>query len=401
MIIYLDNAATTPVNPIVLKTMLPYFSKLYGNPSEFHYLGRQSKIASEKARDKIAKFLNCSTKEIFFTSGATESINLSIKGLIESVSYEFKDGQKPHILTSSIEHKAVLETVEHLRRNNQAEVSYLPVNSQGLVNIGDIRKLINKNTVLISIMYVNNETGTVEPIQTIGKFIRELNNSKKHRKIFFHTDATQATGYFDCNVKDLEVDMLSLSGHKIYAPKGIGVLYKKSTVPITRQLDGGGQESSIRASTENLASIVGLGKAIEIASRNRSKEFKRLTILRNHLIRMVLKIPKTQLTGHPTKRAPHIASFVINNVEGEAMVMHLSNKGIYASSGSACTASDLKSSHVLSAMGIPPETSHGSLRFSLGDKTTLMDLKITVKELKTIVKSLREISPGLEGLYNE
>jgi cysteine desulfurase len=396
MSIYLDNAATTPVDPEVLKTMMPYFSKIYGNASEFHHLGRESKIGLETARQIVSKFLSADSKEIIFVSGATESINLALKGLIENLNdYPSKD-QLPHIITTSIEHKAVIETCKHLERCNQAEVTYLPVDKNGMIDISTLKKAIKVNTRLVSVMYANNEVGTVEPIHQIGNLLSKLNKQRKN-KIYFHTDATQALGYLNCDVTYLGVDLLSFTGHKIYAPKGIGVLYKRKNVSINRQMDGGAQESNKRASTENVASIVGVGKAIELISKNKELETLRLEKLRNKLISQILKIPHTKLTGHKTKRVPHIASFVIDDIEGEAIVIHLSNKKIYASSGSACTAADLSASHVLTAMGIPPEVSHGSLRLSLGRHTTLNDIDTLTKELKLIVKNLRLISPQLEG----
>lgn len=392
--IYLDNAATTRVDPEVLKVMLPYFQKKYGNASEFHRLGMEARLAIEEVRGEIAMFLGGKPSEIIFTSSATESINLALKGLIESLSFEFKKGETPHIITSKIEHKAVLETCKHLEKSMKADITYLDVDKQGRIDLESLQKAIKPQTVLVSIMYANNEVGTIEPIAKIGKILKKLNN-KRIRKIFFHTDATQAMGYLNCNVDYLAVDMLSFTGHKINAPKGIGALYLREGSSIIRQLDGGSQEGRMRAGTENTPYIVGLGKAIEIVKENRIERTKKIGLLRDRLIKGVLKIPSVSLTGHPIQRLPHIASFLVGEVEGEAMVLALSELGIIASTGSACTSSDLAPSHVLSAMGIPPEQSHGSLRFSLGGKTKKEDIDYVIDQLPAVIERLREMAPKL------
>lgn len=388
--IYLDNAATTPVDPTVFQAMKPFFSQKFGNASEAHKWGTAAREAIEKSRSTLAQFLGAKPKEIIFTSGATESINLSHKGLIEG----FK---KPHIITSHIEHKAVLETLKHLENLGLAEVTYLPVDKFGLVKVSDVEKAIKPNTVLVSIIYVNNEVGTIEPISQIGKLLKKLNTQRtvNHKPItYFHTDATQAIQYLNCNVDDLGVDLLSLTGHKFYAPKGIGALFVRSGTPLIRQQDGGSQERNLRAGTENVPFIVGMGKAIEMVAKNKASHFQQTSKLRDELINHLTKIPGVVLTGHPTTRAPHIASFLIDGVEGEALELLLSDKGIAVSTGSACTSSDLAPSHVLSAMGFPPERSHGSLRISLGKDTTEDDINYITSVLPGIINKLRLMAPS-------
>ena len=400
--VYLDNAATTAVDPQVFQAMKPFFSKKYGNASEPHFWGQEARKAIDKARDQAASFLGCKSGEIVFTSCATESINLAHKGLLEALLQEFSNSKsqfskKLHVITSSVEHKAVLESCRHLEKSGMAEVSYLPVDKFGMVKVADVEKAITPETILVSMMYVNNEVGTVEPIKEIGKLIKKINVSRitsRLSPIFFHTDATQAVQYLDCNVDKLGVDLLSLTGHKIYAPKGIGFLYQKKGTPLIRQQDGGGQKFRLRAGTENVPYIVALGQAIEKCSNvQNSKCSKKIEKLRDKLITNVLKIPGTKLTGHPTQRAPHIASFVIEGTEGEAILLHLSDKGIAASSGSACTSGLLQPSHVLTAMGIPAQWSHGSLRFSLGKDNTKQDIEYVAEILPVIIKKLRKMAP--------
>jgi len=389
--IYLDHAATTPVSPEVLTTMQPYFSLHYGNPSEPHQWGQQARAAIDEAREKVAQFLGAKPQEIIFTSGATEAINLAHKGLIENIKY-------PHIITSSIEHKAVLETCKHLEKLGMAEVTYLPVDKDGLVKVEDVEKSIKPETVLVSLMYVNNEVGTIQPIAEIGKLIQKINVSRltSHLlRIFFHTDATQAIQYLDCQVAKLGVDLLSLSGHKFYAPKGVGVLYFKKGTPIVRQQDGGGQEYRLRAGTENVPYIVALGKAIEQISNFQFPISNKIKKLRDRLIDGVLKIPKVKLVGDSKKNSPHIASFLVEGVEGEAMMLLLSDRGVAASSGSACTSGLLEPSHVLLAMGYQPQQAHGSLRFSLGKENTQEEIDEVVQVLPGIIRQLRRMAPKL------
>jgi len=394
--IYLDNAATTPVSPEILAAMEPYFTNKFGNASEPHFWGQEARKAIDEAREKIANFLGAKPKEIIFTSCATESINLAHKGLVESIKYKVSSIKCPHIITSSVEHKAVLETCKHLEKIGWAKVTYLPVDKYGIVDIKDIEQAIRPETVLVSIMYVNNEVGTIEPIEEIGRLIKEINVSRVARHlspVYFHTDATQAIQYLDCNVDGLGIDLLSFSGHKLYAPKGIGALYIRSGVPIVRQQDGGGQEYNLRAGTENVPYIVALGKAIELVEQNKVHSTKCIEKLKSKLIEGVLKISGVKLVGHPQKQVPHIATFIVEGAEGEAMLLLLSDKGIAASSGSACTSGLLKPSHVLTAMGYKPQEAHGSLRFSLGKDTTLKEIDYVVKVLPEVIKKLRKMAP--------
>lgn len=391
--VYLDYAATTPTSSQVFKKMQPFFTKNFGNPSEIHKWGCLASEGIKKARNQISKVLNCKTTEIIFTSCATESINLAHKGLIEAlITHNRSNNHKiPNIITSQIEHKAVLETCQHLERLGWATVTYLPVDKYGLVSVDDVEKALTPQTVLISLIFVNNEVGTIQPIAEISKLLKSL----KLPKIFFHTDATQALPYFDCDVEKLGVDLLSFTGHKIYAPKGIGGLFIKSGTPITRQQDGGSQENNLRAGTESVLLIVGLGEAVELVSKNRVKEFNRLKTLQTSLISQITQIPGIKLTGHPEKRSPHIASFIVEDVEGEAMMLLLSDLGVAVSTGSACNSQQLTSSHVLSAMGVPAEESHGSLRVSLGKDTTQEDIDYASASIKKVVTKLRAMAPTI------
>lgn len=381
---YLDYAATTPVDSRVFEAMKPYFIQGFGNASEIHRWGRIAKLAIEETRKKIAKTIGAQAKEIIFTSCATESINLCHKGVLEAV-------PNSHLITSSVEHKAGIESAKHLEKQG-FRVTFLPVDKYGMVKVSDIEKAIRPETVLVSVMYVNNEVGTIEPIEEIGQLIRTYN--KQHiTKIYFHTDAVQAFQYLDCKVDKLGVDLLSLTGHKFYAPKGIGALYIRQGTPIVRQQDGGGQEFGLRSGTENVPYIVGLGKAAELVIGNQPSVVKKISKMRDKLIKGVLKIPGVELTGHSVKRAPHIASFIIKGAEGEAILLLLDEYGVAASSGSACTTGSLEPSHVLTAMGFKPEESHGSLRFSLGKDTTEEEIDYVIKVLPEIVEKLRKMAP--------
>lgn len=394
-IIYLDHAATTPVDKSVLKIMKPYLENDYGNPSEPHLMGMKARGAIEDSRMIISEFLNSDPLEIIFTSCATESINLSHKGLIDALGNNHE--KKVHIITSKIEHKAVLESCRHLQQNGLAEVTCVPVDKCGRVNINNLKKSIQENTILVSIMYVNNEVGTIEPVPEIGKFLKKINIKRQQKKlprIYFHTDATQAIPYLNCDVDFLGVDLLSFSGHKINAPKGIGALYIKKGTPIFRQQDGGSQEFNFRSGTENVAFIAGLGEAIKNVSKNKHS-LKKIKSLRDDLIFHILKISGTSLTGDPKIRSPHIASFIIEELEGEALVLRLSDKGIMASSGSACTSNSLDPSHVLTAMEISPILAHGSIRFSLGKENTEEEIKYLVKILPGEIDKLRKMAPKL------
>jgi len=352
-----------------------------------HSFGREARKAVEEARIKVAGFFNCPPEEIFFTSGATESNNWVIKGVVKA--YRQKNNIKPHIITSAIEHHCVLEACQSIEKEGAAEVTYLNPDSRGIISAESVKKAIKKNTILVSIMYVNNEIGTKEPIEEIGKALGE--------KVLFHTDATQAVSYFDCDVKKLGVDFLSMSGHKIYGPKGVGVLYLKKGSLISRIQEGGAQEGEMRAGTHNVPGIVGLAKALELIKKD-----KKILQLRNHLISRVLKeIPLSRLNGSLEKRSPNNANFTFNNIEGESLVMLLDREGIASSTGSACSSRSLEPSHVLLAIGLRPEEAHGSLRLTLGKDTTGKDIDFTVEKIKKAVAKLREISGNVLEEYEQ
>jgi len=378
--IYLDYAATTPVDERVLQEMMDYFTKIYGNPSSFHNKGMEAKNAVDNARDRIAKILNCSSKEVIFTSGGTESINFALKG----IAFANKE-RGNHIITSRIEHHATLNVCRYLEKKG-FEITYLDVDKDGIINPIDVEKSITDKTILISIMYANNEIGVIEPIEEIGKIARR-------KGIYFHTDACQAAGFLELDVNKLGVDLLNLNGSKIYGPKGIGLLYIKRGVEIEPFVHGGGQEFGIRSGTENVPSIIGLAKALELTHEEMQKNNLKLINLRDFFIKKLLKIPKSRLNGHHEKRLPNNVNISFLDVEGEAMLLHLNEKGIYASTGSACASQSLETSHVLRAIGLPYEASHGSLRFTLGNKTTISDIENVLSILPNIIETLRNISP--------
>ena len=394
--IYLDYAATTPVDERVVKEMQPYFSEKFGNPMSIHSFGQEALEAVDKARAQVAEFLGCSAKEIVFTSGATESNNLAIKGVLRSYYSQLKERKNnPHIITTQFEHHCVLDTckgIESIGKEGGAEVTYLPVNKDGVVKIEDVRKAIKENTILISIMYVNNEIGTVQPIAKIGELIKSQNLNRKSR-ILFHTDAVQAINYFDCNVDKLGVDLLSFSGHKIYGPKGVGVLYIRKGTPIKRIQDGGDQEHKLRSGTHNVSGIVGIGKAVELIKSEKSKVKSQVTKLRDYLIKRVLEeIPGAYLNGSKIKRSPNNANFRFDDIEGEGLVLSLDFEGIASSTGSACSSGTLDPSHVLMALGLSHEQAHGSLRLTLGKFTTKEEIDYTIDRMKKAIKRLRKIS---------
>jgi cysteine desulfurase len=389
--VYLDHAATTPVDPEVMKEMLPYFSEKFGNPMSIHSFGQEAIEATNKARKQTADFLNCDPSEIIFTSGATESNNLAIKGVIKNYFYKAKQAGKPHIITTAFEHHCVLNTIEFLEKSGQAEVTYLPVYEDGIIKVEDLKNAIKPNTILVSIIYVNNEIGTVQPIEEIGKLLSDKKQETSN-KIIFHVDATQAFNYFDCDVQKLGIDLLSLSAHKIYGPKGVGALYVRKGTKISRIQDGGDQEFGMRAGTHNVPGIVGLGKAIELVNSQRST-VKGILDLRNYLIERVLKeIPDSYINGSKEKRSPNNANFRFENVEGESITLMLNQEGIAAATGSACSSGTLEPSHVLMAIGLKPEKAHGSLRLTLGKNTTKEEIDYTVEKLKEIIEKLRKIS---------
>jgi cysteine desulfurase len=382
--IYFDNSATTRTDKQVLDAMVPYTMEFYGNPSSLHTPGRDSKAGMDNARAQVAKLLGADPNEIIFTSGGTESDNLALKG------YAWANRSKgKHIITSKIEHHAILATCEYLQKNG-FEVTYLPVDSYGMVSTSDFEKAIRPDTLLASIMFANNEIGTIEPIQELGAIA-------KKKGIAFHTDAVQAAGHLPINVKADNIDMLSLSAHKFYGPKGVGALYVRKGVKLEPLLHGGGHERGLRSSTENVCGIVGLGKAAEMAMRDMPEEGKRLTKLRDMMIENVLKnIPHSHLNGHPTKRLPSNAHFRFDFIEGESLLLQLDMYGIAVSTGSACSTKSLQPSHVLIALGLRPEETHGSLRISMGKDNTEEDVKYFLETLPKVVDNLRAMSP-----YNE
>jgi len=390
--IYLDNAATTPLDPRVLKAMLPFLKEEYGNPSSLHSLGQRSREAIEKSREIIANFIKAKTDEIFFTSGGTESNNFAIKGVAFA---NEKFGK--HIITSKIEHHAVLEPCHWLEKNG-FKVSYLDVDKNGLINVNQVEKTITDETILVSIMHANNEIGTIEPIIEIGNLIKKVREERKERNIktpiYFHTDAVQTFGHLPINVNELNVDLLSASAHKLYGPKGTGLLYIKKGVKIEPLIHGGGHEKGLRSGTENTAGIIGFAKAVEIAKKEMDKEYQRLTKFRDLLIEEIFKkIDGVSLNGDRYLRLPNNINISVKGVEGEAMVLYLDKKGIACSTGSACSSHSLEPSHVLLAIGKSPEEAHSSLRITLGRFTKEKDLKIFIQALTETINYLRKISP--------
>ncbi len=383
--IYLDYAATTPISEKVAKAMQPWFTEKFGNPLSLHQEGEEAQEAIQEARKKVARFLQCSPEEIIFTSGATESNNTAIKGVLKYHRYKEKNPFLPHLITTAFEHNSVLKVFQEIEKKKLAEVTYLPVYREGIVKADDVKKAIKENTILVSIMYVNNEIGTIQPIAEIGEIIQEC---QKKQKIYFHTDAVQALNYLDCRVDKLKVDLLSLSGHKIYGPKGIGALYFKKGTKLEPILEGGGQENGWRSGTHNVPGIVGLGAAIEDIKPQ--PEIKKM---RDYLIKKILQeIPQSHLNGSADCRVDNNINIRFDGVEGESLVLLLNAAGISAGTGSACSSHSLKPSHVLLALGLKPEETHGSLRFTLGKGLTFADLDYTAQELKKIVLRLRQIS---------
>ncbi|NLW40636.1 MAG: cysteine desulfurase NifS [Tissierellia bacterium] len=384
--VYMDNSATTPVKEEVLKEMLPYFTSKYGNPSSVYSLGNESKNAIEIAREKVAKALNAKPNEIFFTAGGSEADNWAIKG----VAYANK-GKGNHIITSKIEHHGILHTCKYLEKHG-FNVTYLDVDEYGLVDLQQLEEAITDDTILITIMFANNEIGTIQPIKEIGKIAKD-------KGVLFHTDAVQAVGHVKIDVDDLNIDLLSLSAHKFYGPKGVGALYVRRGVKIDPLISGGGQEGNRRAGTENVPGIVGMGKAIELAYEDLEEKNARLIKLRDSLIQKIFdNIDYVRLNGHPTKRLPGNVNVCFEFIEGESLLLSLDMEGIAASSGSACTSGTLEPSHVLLAIGLPHEIAHGSLRLSLGDFNTEEEVDYVVEKLVEIVARLRAMSPLYEDV---
>ncbi len=387
--IYLDNAATTATEPAVFEAMKPYFEEYYGNAASIYRFAGKSTMAIDRSRQTVADFLGAKPGEIYFTGGGSESDNWALK----ATAFAGRDKGK-HIITSKIEHHAVLHTCEFLEKNG-FEVTYLDVDENGVVHPEELEKAIRPDTILISIMFANNEIGTIEPIREIGKIAHE-------HGIIFHTDAVQAYGHLPIRVDEMNIDILSASGHKIGGPKGVGIMYLRDTVRIGAFIHGGAQERGRRAGTHNTPGIVGFGKATEIAEDRMAVNIRKETELRDYLIRRVLEeIPYTRLNGHRTNRLPNNANFSFRFVEGESLLILLDQKGICASSGSACTSGSLDPSHVLLAIGLPHEIAHGSLRLTLSAETTKEEIDYVVEELKAMIERLRSMSPLYEDFVKE
>ena len=383
--IYLDNAATTKLAPEALEAMTPYLTEIYGNPSSPHYFGQQVAAALDKARQQVAKAINAEPGEIIFMSGGTEADNTAIRGIAERYS---KKGR--HIITTAVEHHAVLHTCQLLEKQGY-EVTYLPVDEYGMVTVEQVRDAMRDDTVLVTVMFANNEVGTIMPIAEIGALCRE-------RKVFFHTDAVQAVGHLPIDVKAMNIDMLSMSGHKFHGPKGVGALYVRKGIVLPSLIAGGAQERNRRAGTENVPGIVGMGRAIELACQDIEEKGRRMAILRDKLITELPKrIPEIKLNGHPTMRLPNNVNFSIKYIEGESILLMLDLNGIAASSGSACTSGSLAPSHVLLAMGLTHEVAHGSVRMTLSEETTEEDIDYVLEVLPKVAQRLRSMSPLYKG----
>lgn len=384
--IYMDNAATTPVRDEVLTALLPYFQEYYGNASSVYGIAKESKKALEKARQQVAAAIGAgSADEIYFTAGGSESDNMALRGVAEAL---LQKGN--HMITTQIEHHAILHTGEYLEKHGY-EVTYLPVDAEGKISMAELEKSIRPETILISVMFANNEIGTIQPIAEIGKLAHE-------RGILFHTDAVQAVGHVPIDVNAMNIDLLSMSGHKVGAPKGVGALYIRKGVPMIPLIFGGAQEKRKRAGTENIPGIVGLGEAVTLAVGDMEEEAKRLVKLRDKMISGILeRIPDSKLNGHPTDRLPGNCNISFSYIEGESMLLLLDAMGIAASSGSACTSGSLDPSHVLMAIGLPHEIAHGSLRLTLDRLNTEAEVDLILEKLPGVVQRLRDMSPLYEG----
>lgn len=381
-VVYMDYSATTYTKDEVLKEMLPYFTQYFGNPSSTYGLARETTKAIDTARERVAKALNCDRSEVYFTGGGSEADNWALKGVA------FANAKKgKHIITTRIEHHAVLHTCEYLQKLG-FEITYLDVDKEGLIDVEELKKAIRKDTILVSVMFANNEIGTIEPIKEIGKVCKE-------NGVLFHTDAVQAIGHIEIDVKEMNIDLLSLAAHKFYGPKGIGALYIRRGVRIDNLIHGGAQERNRRAGTENIASIVGLGKAIEMATTDIEEKTKRLNALRDKLIDGLLeKVPYTRLNGPRYEgRLNNNVNICFNFIEGEGILLWLDEAGICASSGSACTSGSLDPSHVLLSIGLPHEVAHGSLRLTIGDGTTEEEVDYVLEQVPPIIERLRSMSP--------
>ena len=388
--IYLDNAATTKTAPEVVEAMLPYFTEFYGNASTVYDFAANSKAAIAKGRQQIADVIGAKKEEIYFTAGGSESDNWALKATFEA--YKNKGN---HIITTKIEHHAILHTCEYLEKERGAKVTYLDVDENGFIDLDELQKAITPETILISVMAANNEIGTLEPLKEIGQIAHE-------HGILFHTDAVQAFGQIPINVDEFNIDMLSSSGHKINGPKGIGILYVRNGVKIESFVHGGAQERGKRAGTHNTPGIVGFGRATTLAKEKMEERTKKEVELRDYLIKRVLdEVPYTKLNGDKVKRLPNNVNFSFQFIEGESLLIMLDQKGICASSGSACTSGSLDPSHVLLAIGLPHEIAHGSLRLTLSDETTKEEIDYTVEAIKTVVERLRSMSPLYEDFVKK
>jgi len=380
--VYMDYAATTPIKKEVAEAMMPYLNEEFGNPSSIHSFGRSVKKAVDEARTTVARAINASPEEIFFTGSGSESDNMAIKG----IAFAYRD-KGNHIITSKIEHHAVLHACEYLEKYHGFEVTYLDVDSDGIIRIEDLKNAIRDNTILITIMYANNEIGAIQPVNEIAGIAKE-------KGVFFHTDAVQALGNVKIDVKELGADLMAITAHKIYGPKGIGALYMRKGIKLHPIIHGGAQERKKRAGTENVAGIVAFAKAIELATKDIDAHISKTEKLRDKLIGSVLeRIPHTMLNGHPKKRLPGNTNFCFKFIEGEAILLSLDIAGIAASSGSACSSGSLDPSHVLMALGLPHEIAHGSLRLTIGDMTTEDDIDYVIDHLEKTVERLRGMSP--------
>ncbi len=387
--IYMDNSATSPVKEEVFNAMVPYLKEEFGNPSTFYSLGRSAKKAVETAREHVAQLINADVKEITFTSGGTESDNMAIKG----IAYKLEDKGK-HIITTEIEHPAVLRTCEYLESKG-FEVTYLPVQENGIIDINDLKGAIREDTILISVMHANNEIGTIQPIEEVGAIAKE-------NGITFHVDAVQSVGKIPVDVKKANIDLLSISSHKIYGPKGVGAIFIRKGVRLETLIHGGGQENSLRSGTENVPGIVGFGKAAELAYKDLDKNIEYLKEIRDNLIEQVLeKVPESYLNGDRDQRLPNNASFRFAAIEGEGLILRLDAKGINGATGSACSSKNLKASYVLSALGLEDAEIHGSLRLSLGTENTLEDVDVVSDAIAEVVGGLRQMSPLWDNEKNE
>lgn len=384
-VIYMDHAAATPLDPRVFKVMEPYFKTFYGNPSSIYEFAQKSRHAVEDSRKKTADILDVKEKEIFFTSGGTESNNFLIFGIADA----HKD-QGKHIVTISIEHDSILKPLEHLEKNG-FEITRVKVQKNGIVKTEDVLAAIRKDTILVTVMYANNEIGTIQPIAEIGMAIKEIRD--KGRYPIFHTDACQAASYLDLNTKKLNVDSMTLNGGKIYGPKGVGVLFLKENISITPQIWGGGQERRLRSGTENVPVIVGFAEALTIVTQNREEESKRLVPLRDELIAGLLKTPDTILNGDPTTRLPNNVNVSFKGIEGESILLRLDMIGVAVSSGSACTSGSLEPSHVIRSLGLGEVWTHSSTRFSLGQGNTKKEVDFVLEQMPKIIEEVRELSP--------